>query len=275
MDVRAVERPVAVVTGASGVVGGAVARALSERGHPVALIARGVDRLEDEVSAILAADGLAKAFGHDLALPEEGRLAVDAIRRWGGDPLILVNAAGTIGPLGSLSDVDPDEWAATFAINTVAPMLLCRAALPGMLRAGWGRIVNVSSASSLTGPAPGNGAYEASKSALNLATRCLAASVAGTGVTANLLHPGEIKSGMSDEIRRRALAAGPAGEHYLRWSEWLDQTGGDLPRKSADVVLDLLRDGVATNGEFLWIADPLRSPFTPWIDPETDPPPWA
>ena len=130
-------------------------------------------------------------------------------------------------------------------IDAVAPYLLTRAFVGGMIDAGWGRIVNITSAASLHPPGPLNSAYGTAKVALNQFTRHLAAELAGTGVTANVLHPGDVKTDMWADIRDRALAAGPAAEAYQQWVRWVDETGGDPPHKAVDAVLRLCDDEAA------------------------------
>src|SRR5207248_3979125 len=128
----------------------------------------------------------------------------------------------------------------TIAINTVAPYLICRAFVGSMIARGWGRIVNVTSAASLHPPGPLNSAYATSKVALNQFTRHLAAELAGTGVTANVIHPGEVKTEMWATIRQEARSTGLVGEGYRAWAEHVGQTGGDDPQKALDLILDLL-----------------------------------
>jgi NAD(P)-dependent dehydrogenase (short-subunit alcohol dehydrogenase family) len=150
-------------------------------------------------------------------------------------------------------------------INTVGPYLMVRAFLPGMLAGGWGRIVNLTSAASLHPPGTANSAYGTSKVALNQFTRHLAAELEGTGVTANVMHPGEVKTDMWADIRAQARAAGPEARSYLQWVEWVDATGGDPPEKAAALVLRLISvDAADINGRFLWIDDPLQAPIPSW-----------
>ena len=85
-----------------------------------------------------------------------------------------------------------------------------------MIDAGWGRIVNVTSAASLHPPGPLNSAYATAKVALNQLTRHLAAEIAGTGVTANVIHPGDVKTDMWADIRDRVAVMGPEAEPLSR-----------------------------------------------------------
>src|SRR5205823_12985421 len=135
-----------------------------------------------------------------------------------------------------VAESDPVAWQQTIAINTVAPYLTCRAFVGSMVARGWGRIVNVTSAASLRPPGPLNSAYATSKVALNQFTRCLATELAGTGVTANVLHPGDVKTEMWAAIRTEAEQMGPEAEAYRKWVRWVEQTGGDDPQKAADLV---------------------------------------
>jgi NAD(P)-dependent dehydrogenase (short-subunit alcohol dehydrogenase family) len=111
-----------------------------------------------------------------------------------------------------------------------------------------------------------NSAYATSKVALNQFTRHLAAELAGTGVTANAIHPGEVKTEMWANIRDQAATLGPEADGYRKWVEWVDQTGGDDPQKAADLVRKLTsRDTSAdVNGQFLWIDGGLQKPIHGW-----------
>src|SRR5687768_8881638 len=133
----------AVVTGASRGLGQAIAVALAEAGAMVALVARTAETLYDVEQSIPGER--AQAFPCDVGSPQEVdamQLGVEAAL---GTPTILVNAAGMFGPIKLIKDSDPDLWIETLMVNTVAPYLTCRAFLPGMLGAGWGRIINVTS----------------------------------------------------------------------------------------------------------------------------------
>jgi NAD(P)-dependent dehydrogenase (short-subunit alcohol dehydrogenase family) len=174
-----------------------------------------------------------------------------------------------------MRDVDPTEWARTIQVDAIAPFLTVRAFLAGMLDAGWGRIVNVTSAASLHPPGPLNSAYGTAKVALNQLTRHLAAEVAGSGVTANVIHPGDVRTDMWADIRDKVASLGPVAEGYQRWVAWVDETGGDPPGKAVDLVLRLTSDAAADiNGRFCWIDEPLQAPIPSWDEPSDDRP-WA
>jgi NAD(P)-dependent dehydrogenase (short-subunit alcohol dehydrogenase family) len=168
---------VAVVTGASKGVGLAIADALTARGMLVATVARH--------NADFIADVSDPAAVARLKQEVEEKLGV---------PTVLVNNAGVFGPIALIEETDPSEWVETIQINTIGPYLLCREFMRGMQDAGWGRIINVSSAASLGEPGMYNSAYATAKVALNQFTRNLAAELDGTGVSANVIHPGDVKT---------------------------------------------------------------------------------
>ena len=168
------------------------------------------------------------------------------------------------GPFQTVQASDANAWIATQMLNVIAPYLLCRAFAGGMIDAGWGRIINVSSAAALHTPGPMNSAYGVSKAALNQLTRQLAAEIAGTGVTANAIHPGDVKTEMWADIRDQ-VAHLPASNGYRQWVKWVEETGGDPPEKAAQQVLRLCGDESAgVNGQFLWIEDGLQRPIASW-----------
>jgi NAD(P)-dependent dehydrogenase (short-subunit alcohol dehydrogenase family) len=270
-----VEQRVAVVTGASRRLGHDIAVALGRLGHPVVLVARSADALSTTADEVRAAGGVAIAVPTDVSDPA----AVEALRTFVletvGPPLIAISAAGVFGPIEFVKDSDPGEWIATLMVDTVAPYLIARAFVGGMIEAGWGRIVNVTSAASLHPPGPLNSAYGTAKVALNQFTRHLAAELEGTGVTANVIHPGDVKTEMWADIRDRAMAAGQAASAYQQWAQWVDETGGDPPSKAVDAVLRLCDDDAATvTGRFCWIDDPLQAPIPSW-DTAVDARPWT
>jgi NAD(P)-dependent dehydrogenase (short-subunit alcohol dehydrogenase family) len=187
----------------------------------------------------------------------------------------LVNAAGMFGPIALIADVDPREWVRTVEVDAIAPFLTVRSFLSGMLDAGWGRIVNVTSAASLHPPGALNSAYGTAKVALNQLTRHLAAEIAGSGVTANVIHPGDVRTDMWADIRDKVAELGPIAEGYRSWVEWVDETGGDPPHKAVDLVLRLTSDaGGSINGRFCWIDEPLQAPIPSWDEP-SDERPWV
>lgn len=265
---------VALVTGGGRGLGQAMALALAAHGAAVAVTARSADQLRTTAELIAAAGGVARAFPANVANAGDVQGLKAAVGQELGAPDILVNCAGVFGPVGLVQDSDPTEWIDTLMINAVAAYLTAHAFVGAMLARGWGRIVNVSSAAALHPPGGYNTAYATSKTALNSFTRGLAAELEGTGVTANAIHPGDVKTEMWADIRDKAARLSAGADGYRNWVKWVDETGGDPPHKAADLVLNLVSDAAAgVNGRFLWIADSLQKPIASWGD-ESGALPW-
>jgi 3-oxoacyl-[acyl-carrier protein] reductase len=185
----------ALVTGASGGIGGAVARALHAQGAAVGLSGTRRDVLE----------ALAGEFGGDVhVLPCDlsDVAAIEALHGQAeaalGQVDILVNNAGITRDNLFLRMKD-DEWEQVLAVNLTAGFRLARAALRGMMKRRWGRIVGITSIVGVTGN-PGQGNYAAAKAGMIGMTKALAAEVAGRNITANCVAPGFIESPMTDVL---------------------------------------------------------------------------
>jgi NAD(P)-dependent dehydrogenase (short-subunit alcohol dehydrogenase family) len=267
-------KKVAVVTGASRGLGQRVALRLATQGATVVLVARNETSLTATAEQIVAGGGKAHVVAVDLGKAASFEKVRDATIAAVGFPSILVNAAGIFGPIRLVRDTDPEAWVETIMVNLVSSYLTCRAFVGGMVDAGWGRIINVTSAAALHEPGPINSAYGTSKAGLNQFTRHLAAELVGTGVTANVIHPGDVKTDMWGDINAAAETLGSEAEGYKTWARWVEETGGDDPEKAAELVLDLTSDAAAgVNGEFLWIKDGLQAPIPSW-GKATETQPW-
>jgi NAD(P)-dependent dehydrogenase (short-subunit alcohol dehydrogenase family) len=260
-DVARLNDVLAVVTGAGRGIGRTIAMGLAGAGARVVLVARNVQQLEAVRTAI---GPRAYVVPADVSSPDEVerlRTAVADI----GTATVLVNAAGMFGPLQLISQTEPREWIRTVEVNTFGPYLTSRAFVPGMIAAGWGRILNLTSAAALHTPGPFNSAYATSKAGLNQFTRHLAAELRGTGVTANVFHPGDVKTEMWAAIKDQVAALGAdASDNYGPWVEWVDRTGGDPPQKAVDLVLGVITSTTGPNGAFLWIDNPLQPTISAW-----------
>lgn len=254
----------ALVTGAGRGIGRAIAAGLAEEGGRVTLVARHREPLEELATEIQGNGGHATVAAADVSTAE-GVASIASPREW--PPVdILVNAAGVFGPMQLIAESDAGEWLATVRTNLFSAYLTCRRYVPAMVAQGWGRVLNVTSAASLHTPGPLNSAYATSKVAINQFTRHLAAEVQGTGVTANVFHPGDVRTQMFEDVRAGVEQAGAlAAGNYDPWVQWVERTGGDPPRKAVDLVLRVATDGRGTpNGEFLWIDEPLQPAIPSW-----------
>ncbi|MGI9014855.1 MAG: SDR family NAD(P)-dependent oxidoreductase [Phycisphaerales bacterium] len=188
--------PLAIVTGGSGGIGFAIASALADRGYRLLIIGRSTDRLNVSLdrmnhqpsapphTAIACdfcdADGLAICIGK-----------LDAM--WAADPIhVLVNCAG-VGLYRPFLETSADDFARLMQTNYFAAVTLIRAALPGMLRARQGHIINIASMSAKMGPW-GHAAYSPTKAALASLTQTLAAEHAGSGVHFSVVNPGIVRT---------------------------------------------------------------------------------
>jgi len=200
----------ALVTGASGGIGADIARALHAAGATVGLSGTRVAPLE-----ALAAElgGRAHVLPCNLSVAEEVEGLVKRAVEAMGSVDVLVNNAGITrdGLVMRMSDAD---WQAVIDVNLTATFRLCRAAIRGMMKARWGRIVNISSVVGQTGNA-GQVNYAASKAGMVGMSKSLAAEVASRGITVNCVAPGFIETAMTEKLneaqRAGILGAVPAG----------------------------------------------------------------
>jgi 3-oxoacyl-[acyl-carrier protein] reductase len=186
---------VAIVTGASRGLGKAMALAIGKAGAKVACIARTAATLAETVQQIESDGGTAWALTCDVADRESVDKAVDGvIERWERLDILVNNAGITRDSL--LPRMSDDEWDSVIATNLKSAFLMCRAASRFMMRARYGRIINISSVSGLIGN-PGQTNYSASKAGLIGLTRSLSRELAGRNVTINAVAPGFIESDMT------------------------------------------------------------------------------
>jgi 3-oxoacyl-[acyl-carrier protein] reductase len=208
------EKKVAIVTGGSRGIGAAIAVALAADGWPVAVNYRsGAADAAATVAAIEASGGRAVALAGDVADPAVPALLLEAaVEAFGGPVLALVNNAGVRadGLALSLSD---EDWRVVLDTNLGSTYRLTRVALRAMIRARFGRVINIAS---VVGPRAnaGQANYAASKAAVIAFTKTAAVEVARRGVTINAVAPGLIATGMTEDIPeafREKVPAGRAG----------------------------------------------------------------
>ncbi|ACB78706.1 3-oxoacyl-(acyl-carrier-protein) reductase [Methylorubrum populi BJ001] len=201
----------ALVTGATGGLGGAIARALHAQGAHVAL--SGTRRaVLDELAAELGGERVTVVEAN-LADKEAVEALLPAAESALGGLDILVNNAG-ITRDNLFMRMKDEEWEAVLDVNLTAAFRLSRAALRGMMKRRYGRIIGISSVVGATGN-PGQGNYAAAKAGLVGMTKALAAEVATRGITVNCIAPGFITSAMTDALnekqRETILTRVPAG----------------------------------------------------------------
>lgn len=201
----------ALVTGASGGIGGAIARALHRSGAAVALSGTRVAAL-DELASALGGERVA-VTPCDLSDGTAVNGLVGQAQEALGGLDILVNNAGLTRDNLALRLKDED-WTTVLEVNLTAAFRLSRAALRGMMRQRWGRIINITSIVGAIGN-PGQANYAASKAGLIGMAKSLAGEVANRGITVNNIAPGFIETTMTDALsdaqREKLLASVPAG----------------------------------------------------------------
>lgn len=194
---------VALVTGATGGIGEAIARALHAQGATVAL----TGRREAELARVAEALGGARVIvaPADLVDPAAPAALVEKIEAEAGSLDILVNNAGFTRDMLALRMGDAD-WNAVLEVDLTAPFRLARSALRGMMKKRWGRVVSIASIVGVTGNA-GQANYAAAKAGLIGMSKSLAQEVATRGVTVNVVAPGFVKTAMTDALPEAARTA--------------------------------------------------------------------
>jgi len=187
---------VAVVTGGGGGIGGATARALAKEGASVAVVDIEGSRGERVAGGIVASDGNAFSVAADLSEESDVVEAINAtMSRYGRLDVLHNNAALTESDFLSrdtqVADLPLEVWERTMAVNLRSQMLMCKHAIPEMVRDGGGSIINMSSGASLKG-ARTRTAYGVSKAGVNTLTMYVAASYGKQGVRVNTIVPGLI-----------------------------------------------------------------------------------
>jgi 3-oxoacyl-[acyl-carrier protein] reductase len=208
------DQAVALVTGASRAIGRATALALARAGVAVAVGYRSDPEGTEEVVAKAQAEG-ADAMGIRIDVTDEASVqaAFTEVEKSLGQVRILVNNAGFTRD-GLAVRYSLENWERTIDTNLKGAFLCAKRALPGMMKARWGRIVNISSVAALRGNA-GQTAYSASKSGLVGFTKSLAREVGSRGITVNAVCPGFVESSLTssvnDEVRKWYLDMTPTG----------------------------------------------------------------
>jgi 3-oxoacyl-[acyl-carrier protein] reductase len=203
---------IAIVTGASRGLGRSIAEALARCGAKVACVARSEEKLRDTVAAIGAIGGTAEAFVGDISDGKQVDQLVESITsQWGGLHIVVNNAGITRDTL--IPRMDDQEWDDVINTNLRGTFLFTRAAARILMRARYGRIINMASVSGLVGN-PGQANYSASKAGIIGLTKSVARELAGRNVTVNAVAPGFIETEMTaalgelvqEEVKKRIPA---------------------------------------------------------------------
>ncbi len=193
----------ALVTGASGAIGGAIAKALHAQGARVVLSGTRIDALEALRSDL---GDRAHVVVCNLAVAAEVDELLKRAEAAAGAPIdILINNAG-ITRDNILMRMGNEEWSQVLDVNLTAAFRLSRAALRNMVKKRWGRIINITSVVGVTGN-PGQGNYAAAKAGLIGMSKALAGEIASRNITVNCVAPGFIASAMTDKLTAEQKSA--------------------------------------------------------------------
>ncbi len=188
------ERPI-ILTGAASGIGRAAAEQLAAKSRVLALVDVHADGLHEVVAKCQKHSPQTRSFGCDVGDQSAVERVYEKIREELGAPGILINCAG-IGRFAPFLEIEPAEWERMFHVNVMGAVFFTRAVLPGMLAAGEGLIINVSSRMAID-PHPNTTAYAASKAAILAFSKALAMEVKDRGIKVTLLAPGGAKTNIA------------------------------------------------------------------------------
>jgi len=238
---------IAIITGGSGDIGRAVARALLKEGASVMLAARKEASLE-AAKTELATLGTVETCRCDVAETERVKSLVDKTVERFGRVDIVVNAAGTYGPIGRSEEVDFDVWKQAFGVNTFGTFDVIRRVIPLMKKQGRGKIINFSGGGD--GPLPRISGYSASKFAVIRLTETLAAEHKDDHIDINVIAPGAVITKLFEE----GLAAGKEAlgdETYAKLLKQKEEGGVPAEKAAALCVYLASDDSNGLTGKFL------------------------
>ncbi|HEY0207785.1 SDR family NAD(P)-dependent oxidoreductase [Acerihabitans sp.] len=208
---------VALITGSSKGIGEAVARGLAREGAVVIIHGRDRIKTEEVAHSIIAGGGRAFAVTGDLTREDQVQRLLDQAQRFVRPVEILVNNAGGSGEGSDWFTTRPDIWRDAYDRNVLAAVRVTSGLLAEMVKARWGRVINIASLAGLM-PPPARPDYSAAKAAMVAMTASLAKAVAKEGITANTVSPGTIHSVSLDKAFRAAASGqGIAGD--APWAE--------------------------------------------------------
>ena len=237
MNLFDLSNDIAVVIGATGVLGGAVAEGLATAGAKVAILGRSAERGEARVQAIRKAGGTAQFFAADVSKRESLKKAHDEVRQALGAPTILLNAAGgndpkvTVTPERPIEQITAEDWVANFDLNLVGGVLVpCQEFGPAMCANGRGAIINIASVSAHL-PLSRVVTYSAAKAAVISLSQFLAREWAPKGVRVNSITPGFFPA-----EQNRALLFNPDGSPTPRAQSIFNHTPMKRFGKAEEIV---------------------------------------
>jgi NAD(P)-dependent dehydrogenase (short-subunit alcohol dehydrogenase family) len=199
-DLFTLEGKAAVVTGASGGIGKAIAAALAAHGADVLVAGRNPEKTKAAAEAVVAQGGRARAFALEISSRESAQAMARAAHEAFGRIDILVNSAG-MNIRKTILEITDADWDPVHAVNLKGVLYCCQAVAPFMIEQGGGKIINISSISSILGH-PARGTYAASKGGLIQLTKVMATEWAPHGICVNAISPAAVDTPFIDGLKK-------------------------------------------------------------------------
>jgi NAD(P)-dependent dehydrogenase (short-subunit alcohol dehydrogenase family) len=248
LEMQALADKVAIVTGASSGIGRATALLFAQEGASVVVNARGQAGLDALVTQIAAAGGHAIAVAGDVRDEALAKQLVDVAMRSFGGLDIAFNNAGSLGEMGSVTEVSLAGWRDALDVNLTSAFLGAKYQVPAMLRRGGGSLIFTSTFVGYTVGMPGMTAYAASKAGLIGLTKVIAAEFGPKGIRANAILPGGTDTPMA-----RSFANTPEAEAFVAGLHALKRIA--RPEEIARSVLHLASDASSFVTGTAWLVD--------------------
>ena len=210
---RQLDGKVALITGGGSGIGAAIAERFTAEGAKVCITGRRQQPLDAVVASL--PPGTAKAVQGDVANAGDRERMMETVLTFSGRIDVLVNNAGIALAAGGVADIDVEDWRLTFEVNVTGPLMLMKASIPHMIKAGGGSIINVASMGGVR-CIPEAPAYCASKAALIHLTKQVALDYGRYGIRCNAVCPGWVRTAMTDDpFKEIAKALGTDLESLL------------------------------------------------------------
>lgn len=259
---RNLEGRVAIITGGGRGIGEAIAAQFAAAGARLVLASRTETELARVAERCRDLEAECSTFAADVSDAQQVKQLIGHALARCGRIDVLVNAAGTYGPIGLIAEVNLDAWERALRVNLLGTLYACRAVLPVMISQRSGKIINFSGGGA-TSPLPRFSAYGVSKAAIVRLTETLAEEVKDNGITVNAIAPGAVDTRLQDEVLK---AGDRAGELFGRIQALRETGAGGTPAElPAQLALFLASDD--SNGLTGRLISAPHDPWREWDKP--------